>query len=205
MKNPNLTWKKFSANEVSHSMAHYLVTLRDLRASQGYARKTDIADELGVTKGTVSQQIRHLKERGYVIEDKAHHLDLTEAGQSVARQVIYNRGTLIRFLNKVLRVDAKQAEVDACKMEHLLSPVTSHKLLGLVQLLLSDDQSSASLLEKFSKLLAGNNGKGESTAHSPPEEDGEKEAGGGKTPGRKARRVDAKPTRKPRTKKKKPQ
>ena len=204
MKNPNLTWKEFSANEVSHSMAHYLVTLRGLRASQGYARKTDIADELGVTKGTVSQQIRHLKERGYVVEDKAHHLDLTEAGQSVARQVIYNRGTLIRFLNKVLRVDAKQAEVDACKMEHLLSPVTSHKLLGLVQLLLSDDQSSASLLEKFSKLLAENNGKGESTADSPAE-DRETEAGGGKTAGRKTRRADAKPARKPRTKKKKPQ
>ena len=88
----------------------------------------------------------------------------------MARQVIYNRGTLIRFLNKVLRVDAKQAEVDACKMEHLLSPVTSHKLLGLVQLLLSDDQSSVALLEKFSNLLAKKNGKGESTADSPPKE-----------------------------------
>ncbi len=170
VKDFNQFWKEFSANEVSHSMAHYLVTLRDLRASQGYARKTDIADELGVTKSTVSQQIRHLKERGYVVEDKAHHLDLTESGQSVARQVIYNRGTLIRFLNKVLRVDAKQAEVDACKMEHLLSPVTSHKLLGLVQLLLSDDQSSVALLEKFSNLLAKKNGKGESTADSPPKE-----------------------------------
>lgn len=151
MKNPNLTWKEFSANEVSHSMAHYLVTLRDLRATQGYARKTDIAEELGVTKGTVSQQIRHLKERGYVVEDKAHHLDLTEAGHSIARQVVYNRGTLIRFLNTVLRVDPNQAEVDACKMEHLLSPVTSHKLLGLVQLLLSDDPTATTLLERFKK------------------------------------------------------
>ncbi len=31
VKNPNLTWKEFSANEVSHSMSHYLVTLRDGR------------------------------------------------------------------------------------------------------------------------------------------------------------------------------
>lgn len=161
VKNPNLTWKEFSANEVSHSMAHYLVTLRDLRATQGYARQTDIADELGVTKGTVSQQIRHLKERGYVVEDKAHHLDLTEAGHSVARQVVYNRGTLIRFLNKVLCVDPNQAEVDACKMEHLLSPITSHKLLGLVQLLLSDDPTAASLLERFSAVVAESNRKRE--------------------------------------------
>ena len=204
MKDPNQFWKEFSANEVSHSMAHYLVTLRDLRASQGYARKTDIADELGVTKGTVSQQIRHLKERGYVVEDKAHHLDLTEAGQSVARQVIYNRRTLIRFLNKVLGVDAKQAEVDACKMEHLLSPVTSHKLLGLVQLLLSDDQSSASFLKKFSNLLAENNGSGESNADS-PSRDRETEAGDGKTAVGTASRTATKPARNPRTTKKRPQ
>ena len=156
MKNPNLTWKEYSANEVSHSMAHYLVTLRDLRASQGYARVSDIADELGVTKGTVSQQIRHLKERGYVLVDKARHLNLTEAGLSIARQIIYNRGTLIRFLNKVLRVDSNQAEIDACKMEHLLSPIASHKLLVLVKLLLSEDSNAASLLEKFKNLLPEN-------------------------------------------------
>ena len=159
MKNPNLTWKEFSANAVSHSMAHYLVTLRDLRASQGYARVTDIADELGVTKGTVSVQIRHLKERGYVAEDKARHLGLTETGQSVARQVVYNRTTLIRFLNRVLEVDPGQAEVDACKIEHLLSPVTSHKLLSLVQLLLSQDSTAESLLGKFKKLLTEGNGR----------------------------------------------
>ena len=152
MNNPNSTWKEFQANEVSHSMAHYLVTLRDLHASQGYARVTDIADELGVTKSTVSVQIRHLKEREYVTEDKARHLSLTDAGQAVARQVIYNRTALIRFMNKVLGVEADQAEVDACKIEHLLSPATGHKLLGLVHLLLADTPSTRGLLEKFAAI-----------------------------------------------------
>ena len=151
-------------------MAHYLVTLRDLRAAQGYARVTDIADELGVTKGTVSVQIRHLKERGYVAEDKARHLDLTDAGKSAARQVIYNRATLIRFLNRVLKVNPGQAEVDACKIEHLLSPVTSHKLLSLVQLLLSEDSTAESLLGKFKKLLAEGNGRVETSRQGEAEE-----------------------------------
>ena len=160
MNNPNLTWKEFQANEVSHSVAHYLVTLRDLHASQGYARVTDIADELGVTKSTVSVQIRHLKERDYVTEDKARHLSLTESGQAVARQVIYNRTALIRFMNKVLGVEADQAEIDACKIEHLLSPITSHKLLGLVQLLLTDTPSTRRLLEKFTAIQADSKKEG---------------------------------------------
>ena len=148
MDNPNQTWKEYNANEVSHSMAHYLVTLRDLRSSQGYARVTDLADALGVTKGAVSTQVRHLKERGYVVEDKARHLSLTDTGETVACQVIYNRGALVRFLHTVLGVDPQQAEIDACKMEHLLSPQTGHRLMAMVQLLLSEEESAQAILEQ---------------------------------------------------------
>ncbi len=160
MNNPNLTWKEYSANKISHSVAHYLMTLRDLKATRGYARVTDLADALGVTKGTVSGQVRQLKDRGFVVEDDAHHLCLTDAGEAAARQVLYNRGTLIRFLSTVLGVEPGQAEIDACKMEHLLSPETGHKLLELVQLLLSSDPSAARLLAKLETTTPS-----ESTAH----------------------------------------
>jgi Mn-dependent DtxR family transcriptional regulator len=147
----NQTWKEFKANEVSHSMAHYLVTLRDLHALRGYARVSDVARELRVAKGTVSVQMRHLKEKGFVTEDENRHLRLTEVGDNVARQVFYNRATIIQFLSKVLGIDAKQAEVDACKIEHLLSAETGHQILALVQLLLSDEPSAKSLLKKLKK------------------------------------------------------
>ncbi len=149
MSGHNHSWKEFNENPISHSMAHYLVTLRDLHATQGYARVSDVADELDVTKGTVSVQMRHLKQKGYVTEDANRHLKLTESGESMARQVVYNRGTIIQFLHKVLEVDAEQAELDACKIEHLLSAETGHQILALVQLLLSDDPSAKALLKKL--------------------------------------------------------
>ena len=154
MKNPNLTWKEFGANEVSHSVAHYLVTLRELHASHGYARVTDVADALGVNKSTVSQEMRRLK---------ARHLSLTAVGHDVARRVIYNRATLIRFLNGILGVSADQAEIDACKMEHLLSPETGHRLLSLVHLLLSDDDDAKSLVSEFAE------GRGDESAEASSE------------------------------------
>ena len=163
MKNPNLTWKEFGANEVSHSVAHYLVTLRELPASHGYARVTDVADALGVNKSTVSQEMRRLKEREFVLEDKARHLSLTAVGHDVARRVIYNRATLIRFLNGILGVSADQAEIDACKMEHLLSPETGHRLLSLVHLLLSDDDDAKSLVSEFAE------GRGDESAEASSE------------------------------------
>jgi Mn-dependent DtxR family transcriptional regulator len=149
MSGHNHTWKEFKANEVSHSMAHYLVTLRDLHALRGYARVSDVAKELGIAKGTASVQMRHLKEKGFVTEDENRHLLLSEAGDTIARQVVYNRSTLIQFLSNVLEVDPHQAELDACKIEHLLSPEAGHQLLALVQLLLSEDEAAAALLGKL--------------------------------------------------------
>ena len=149
MADHNSSWKEFNENPISHSMAHYLMALRDLHTKQGYARVSDVARELKVTKGTVSVQMRHLKEKGFVSEDDNRHLTLTDQGESVAGQVVYNRGTIIQFLHKVLEIDPGQAEIDACKIEHLLSPETGQQILALVELLLSDDPSARSLLKKL--------------------------------------------------------
>lgn len=142
-------WKSFAAHEVSHSVAHYLTTLHDLHRSHGYARVSDVARELQVTKGSVSVQMKHLKEKGFVTEDENRFLQLTELGESVAREVKYNREVLIRFISTVLGVAPEQSETDACKMEHLLSHETSRQILGLVQLLQSDDADARKLVKRF--------------------------------------------------------
>ena len=39
----NEVWKSFEDNEITHSGAHYLMTIKNLLEHQGYARVTDIA------------------------------------------------------------------------------------------------------------------------------------------------------------------
>ena len=145
----NQVWKSFAAHEVSHSVAHYLTTLLDLHERRGYARVSDVAKELEVTKGSVSVQMKHLKEKGWVTEDENRFLQLTPLGQSVAREVIQNRRLLIEFLCEVLGLEAEQAETDACKIEHLLSPETSEQLMALVQLLQSEDPDAVKFLKQL--------------------------------------------------------
>ena len=145
----NQVWKSFAEHEVSHSAAHYLTTLHELHERRGYARVSDVAKELGVTKGSVSVQMKHLREKGWVIEDENRHLQLTEVGRSVAVDVMHNREVLVEFLRSVLGLSAEQAETDACKIEHLVSPETSRELLLLVDLLQSDDPAARQALEKF--------------------------------------------------------
>lgn len=144
-------WKSFAANEITHSMAHYLTALHKLHGDRGYARVSDVAKDLEVTKGSVSTQMKHLKEKGLVIEDENRFLRLTPEGESIALEVLHNRELLIQFIQNVLGVDPVQAETDACKIEHLVSRETSHQLLAMVQLLQGDDETAQAFLATFKK------------------------------------------------------
>ena len=145
----NEVWKEFAAQEVTHSVAHYLTTIQDLRQKKGYAILKDVADDLQVTKGSASVQIKNLKERGLVAEVDRHHLCLTEDGEKVAMQVVYNREVVTNFFHKVLGISHASAEIDACKIEHLLSHEASQRLLSLMQLLSKEDPAVTDFLKKF--------------------------------------------------------
>ena len=149
----NQVWKSFAAQEVSHSVAHYLTTIYDLHAVHGYARLSDVARELDLTKGSVSVQLKHLKEKGFVTEDVNRFLQLTSLGQGVARDVRYKRELLIQFLQEVLGVDATQAEADACKLEHLLSHEVSRRILALIEFVRNDEETRRGL-ERFQGFFA---------------------------------------------------
>ena len=59
----NRTISHTSESELTHSMAHYLLTIHKLKEEKGYARVTDIAKDLGLTKGSVSTALTNLKKK----------------------------------------------------------------------------------------------------------------------------------------------
>ena len=79
-------WRAYEENELSHSAAHHLLSIHELRRQSGYARVSDIAKHLSITKGSVSTAMKLLKERGYVQEDHNKFLELTEKGSKWCRK-----------------------------------------------------------------------------------------------------------------------
>lgn len=130
----NDVWKEFEDNQITHSAAHYLMTIRELLEDHGYARVTDIAKALNITRGSCSISLKPLKKRGLVVEDENRFLKLSEEGQRLAELVELNDKLLEILLGEVLGVDEEQAEIDACKIEHLLSIESSTKLSAFVNL-----------------------------------------------------------------------
>lgn len=144
-------WKSFDENALTHSAAHYLMTIHQLLESQGYARVTDVAKQLNITRGSCSISLKPLKKRGLIIEDHNKFLLLSEEGKRLALIVEKNDELLEAFFRDVLGVNDDQAEVDACKIEHLLSIETSIKLCSFIELMRSNDPSVTAFSKKLRK------------------------------------------------------
>ncbi len=121
-------WKKFEENNITHSAAHHLVAILELREKRGYARVTDVAKELNITTGSASINLKALKGKNLIVEDENKFLVLSEEGEAIAKAVTMRKQVLLDFLVNVLKVSAEQAEIDSCKTEHLISAETALKL-----------------------------------------------------------------------------
>lgn len=121
-------WKEFEGNEITHSAAHHLMAVLELKEKQGYARVVDVARELNITSGSASTNLKSLKNKGLVEEDDNRFLHLSETGENLAKLVIRRKKVLLDFLTEILDVSEEQAEIDACKTEHLISLETTRKL-----------------------------------------------------------------------------
>ena len=120
-------------SDLTHSMAHYLLTIHKLKESKGYARVTDIAKDMGLTKGSVSTALTNLKKRGLVIEDEAKFLSLSEEGHNEVHSILSSRTLLYYFLKDVLGVGEETAHNDSCLMEHLMSDETRRKFFQFMK------------------------------------------------------------------------
>lgn len=156
-------WRAYENNELSHSAAHHLMAIHELRRQYGYARVSDVAKYLQITKGSVSLAMKQLKERGYVQEDHNRFLELTEKGFVVVQETEATRLVVQKFLTEALGMDEDDAQIDACKVEHLISADARAHLVCFLRSLFSAEPAAQLFLDQFrSKSLECRTGHGNS-------------------------------------------
>ncbi len=146
-------WREFAANEISHSGAHYLLAVASALKGGVQPRGADIARTLGVSRAAVSLQIRALAEQGLLRVDERHRIGLTRSGADLVARIAGKRDVFRTFLHDVLGVGARTAELDACKVEHLLSEETCAALVRLITFLRSDLPEARSCLRSFQEVV----------------------------------------------------
>ena len=109
--------------EIHQSAEDYLEAILMIKEKKGYVRSIDVANQLGVSKPSVSYATKRLRENGYISFNEDGMISLTDSGMEIA-QMIYTRHKVLTNLFKYLGVSEEIAAEDACKIEHDLSPET---------------------------------------------------------------------------------
>jgi len=118
--------------QLTAAMEDYLEAIYHLQHEERVARVKDIARRLNVQMPSVSRALDALAQRKLVRHEKYGYVTLTRDGLAKAEQVYLRHQALARFLSDILQVDEKQAEAEACELEHALSAETLKRLIGLI-------------------------------------------------------------------------
>ena len=117
---------------IGKSAEDYLESMIILKAKNGYIRSVDIAGFLGVTKPSVSNAMKRLREEGYIEMNRSGFITVTEKGMEIADK-IYTRHKKLTDFFVALGVNEEVAEDDACKIEHDLSDETFEAICNHIE------------------------------------------------------------------------
>ena len=121
-----------STNEIGKSAEDYLESMIILKEKNGYIRSVDISEFLGVTKPSVSNAMKRLREEGYIEMNRSGFITVTEKGLKIADK-IYTRHKKLTDYFVALGVDPDVAEEDACRIEHDISDQTFEALCSCLE------------------------------------------------------------------------
>lgn len=101
----------------------YLEQILMLIEDKGYARVVDIARNLGIAQASVTGMIQRMDAEGLVDYEKYRGVVLTEAGESIARDIVHRHQSLADFFQLFgLEGDAIYDDIEG--MEHHMGEPT---------------------------------------------------------------------------------
>ena len=116
--------KPMSSKEkvISNKAEEYLESIYRLESKVGLAKTMDLARELGVVPGSITNTIENLERKGLIIHEPYKGVKLTENGQKIASNILRRHRLAERLLTDLLHLDWSEVHDPACKLEHALSP-----------------------------------------------------------------------------------
>ena len=123
-----------TVNELlSASLEDYLEAIFHIVKQKGAAKARDISQRLKVRNSSVTGAVQSLAKRELVNYAPYDVITLTKEGEKAARDVIHRHEALRNFLVTVLAVNEAEADSNACRMEHAISPTVLERLIQFVK------------------------------------------------------------------------
>ena len=117
------------SEKLTASLEDYIEVIASLAGSSGETRAADIADNMGVSRPSVTVALRALASRNMVNYKPYSSVSLTEEGRKHAFAVHRKHRILSRFFKEILGADEKLADSAACKVEHAIGEEITDRLV----------------------------------------------------------------------------
>jgi len=120
--------KKYSA-----SVEDYLEAIANLHKGEKAVKVKQLSRMLNVKMPSVTAALERLSEEALVVHKKYGDIRLTPEGDKAAQDVIRRHRALSRFFSEALDINKEIAEEDACRIEHVISPVTLERMIKFIE------------------------------------------------------------------------
>lgn len=107
--------------EVSATIEEYLEAIYRLEGREGSAKTGDLAKELDVALGTITNTIESMEKQHLVIHKPYKGVKLTGNGRKIALDVVRRHRLSERLLTDILKLGWSKAHGAACKLEHAIA------------------------------------------------------------------------------------
>jgi DtxR family Mn-dependent transcriptional regulator len=145
--------KQEAHRDQSASMEDYLEAIAKLGERRKAVRVKQLSQRLGVKMPSVTSALKKLSEQELVEHERYGQIRLTIEGDRVARDVIRKHKALTRFFAQALGIDKETAEEDACKIEHVISPLSMERMARFVEFIEACPLGSANFPSRYEYYL----------------------------------------------------
>lgn len=137
------------SNELSESLEDYLETILSLERAVKVARAKDIAEKMGVQRGSVTSALKNLAEKKLINYEPYSFITLTLKGKKIAKEITSRHTIIKEFLVNILQIDQKTAESTACRMEHAVDKKTLERMTAFFDFIHSCPRAGKDWVEAF--------------------------------------------------------
>jgi len=148
---------KLKSLKLSESMQDYLETILSLEQDNKVARAKDIAERMGVLRGTVTGALKSLAEKGLINYQPYSFITLTPRGRAAGREITRRHRVIQNFLQQVLDLAPDSAEENACRMEHAMDRSAIDRLVQFIEYIQYCPRTGGDWVQGFSDYYSRRN------------------------------------------------
>ncbi|MDH5482333.1 MAG: metal-dependent transcriptional regulator [Candidatus Bathyarchaeota archaeon] len=106
---------------LSYEAEEYIEAIYRLQKRSGAAKTKELAEELQVVPGSITNTIEHLEKHSLVEHEPYRGVKLTMKGQKLALDIVRRHRLAERLLTDILNVEWINVHESACRLEHALT------------------------------------------------------------------------------------